>query len=196
MTFAIFGGSFDPVHLGHIAAAKSVLEQAADLVFLVPSALNPHKDSLPAGSPEQRLKMLELAIEGIPGIQIWAGEVQRPAPSYTIDTLRELSRLRPGEEAALVVGPDLLPRLNEWRDFPELCRKVLWLILQNRPGVEFQIPPSLGRTPGFRYRLIDNPEFEVSSSGIRNRLRRGEDCEGHLPQAVSRYIHEQKIYPA
>lgn len=182
LTVGIFGGSFNPVHNGHIAVAESVLKSGlADEVWLTLSPQNPLK----SGSSEliddhQRLEMLRLAAEGLPGLRVCDIELCLPRPSYTINTLNELSRRHPGIRFRLLIGADNMQIFDRWRAADEILERYSPIVYP-RPGY-----PCEG--------CIDMEQFNVSSTEIREMLKRGESINNLVPGKVEIYIRDNRLY--
>lgn len=204
----ILGGSFDPVHNGHLHLARA-LRRGADLaeVRFIPSQQPPHRDP-PVATPSQRREMLELAVRDEPGLTIDTRELRRGGISYTVDTLDSLRAELHDQPLCLILGMDAcrgLPQWREWRRIPELAH----LLVAYRPGTSRQLPDELAEL--MRTRLVTDPALlaqspyggislcniealDVSSSLIRRRARAGESLDGLLPPAVAEFIHHHRLY--
>ena len=199
-TVGVLGGTFDPVHEGHLHAASSV-RAALGLprVVLLPCARPPHKPGTSA-SDADRLEMLRLAVADRPGLEICTWEIDRGGTNYTIDTLRALRRER-GWDPVFVVGTDALVDLPSWRQ-PEALLAEFDLVVVDRPGrsadptgprvLPWTGAADLGRG-GRVFRLALAPR-DVSASEIRRRCAAGEPLSDLVPPAVARYIRERKLY--
>lgn len=185
----IFGGTFNPVHTGHLIAARDVFEQLRlDVLKLVPCALPPHK-SAPALAPaNHRLAMLRAAVRGQNGFEVDDIEIRRGPPSYSVDTLRELRCRYPRAQFFFVIGSDSLPELTLWRESAALFQFCTFAVV-TRPGYEPAKLPA-----GARCRFVRGHACEISSSDIRSRLARGADVRWLVPDAVFRYIRRVKPY--
>jgi nicotinate-nucleotide adenylyltransferase len=189
MRIGILGGTFDPVHLAHLVLAESCLDQAAlDAVWFVPAPRPPHKPEGTAAPFPDRLAMLQLAIAGHPRFRIDTCEANRPGPSYTFQTLHDLSSASPGTEWFLILGSDSLRDLPTWRKPEEIARLATLLIAQ-RPGVSAPAPPA-----DFRAQTILMPLLEISSSDIRQRIAAGRSIRYLVPGQVEEYLHRQQLY--
>lgn len=200
---AILGGTFDPVHLGHLhiaAAGRDLL--GADSATLMLSARPWHRDQ-PEAAPEHRWNMLRLAAESAPGLVASDIEAKRPGPSYTADTLRELRR-RTGTQEPLVwlIGEDAAALLPSWRDhhaLPELCH-LLVFAREGGPrrtpdGFRLaQHPQNLSETPSGTVHFADTPPMTVSSTDVRRIIATKSDASALLPAAVWAYIAEHGLY--
>lgn len=195
VTYGVLGGSFDPIHLGHVAAAEAVLRlRGLDQVLLVPTGQPPHKPPL-AASFDHRLAMARLAAEGRKGLSVIDLEGRRPGPSYTVDTLRELRRLHPGTAFELLVGADMLLDLPRWHRAEEVVREAR-IVAFGRPGsaseaARVAFEAAFGRD---RHVWLEFSPLEVSSTGIRKRLLAGEPVRGLLDPAVEAYIRAHGLY--
>lgn len=183
MRLGILGGSFDPIHNGHLIVAQLAREALQlDEVRLVVSAAQPLKAS--HGAPAaNRLRMVELAVEGIPGLVADGREVARGGPSYTVDTLRELGDELPGAELVLLLGADAAAELPRWKASEEV-RRLAALALFRR-GDE----PVTGGAAAF-----DVPEIAISSTAIRARAAAGLSLRGWVPGRVADYISGLALY--
>ncbi len=187
----LFGGAFDPVHHGHIAVASLAREcLELSLVLFAPGGLPPHKQCTVHASAAHRLAMLELAIGHTEGFTIYRGEIDRPGPSYTVDTVRELRGTYPGAELVLIVGSDNLPEIPTWHRYRELL-KMVRLCVVHRPGHSLKRPDALRDADVMG---IDSPEWGLSSSQVRTLVWQGRSCNGLIPPAVRRYIDEHRLY--
>ncbi len=195
-----FGGSFDPVHLGHLhAAARAERAFGLDHVLYVPAARSPHKAQLTGASAEERLLLLRLALAGEARRSVWEYELERPAPSYTIDALEELTRLRAGRgQLYLILGSDQLERLHEWRAI-ERVLELAQPIAIARPGAHQDsaalaarlAPAALARLAAGR---VEGELVELAASELRERLARGEDLRDALPPRVYEEIRARSLY--
>ncbi len=203
MKTAVFGGTFDPVHLGHTGLARAVLEKGyADRVLFVPAAQPPHKDGELVTPFETRLELLHAAVSGHPGFRIDPLEAKRTGKSYTIDTMRLLEEKKhPGEELMLLIGSDSLRTFHLWHQARELAAEFRCLIYPRRsaPAEDHELLKHWPRKQVeiFREgRMTGMPEFSCSSSEIREALISGhpEKAEKQLDPAVFRLIREKGLY--
>ncbi|MDF3847737.1 MULTISPECIES: nicotinate (nicotinamide) nucleotide adenylyltransferase [Achromobacter] len=189
----LLGGSFDPVHVAHIALARSAL-QALDLaeVQLIPAA-NPWQRAALHATAQQRRDMLELAIDGHPGLAVNPIEIDRGGATYTIDTLRALPQ---DARYVWLLGADQLANFCTWRDWQDIARQVD-LAVATRPGTALSAPPALAehlRSLGRDLQELPFSPMPVSASQIRQRLAQGESTEGLLDPAVTAYIAAHHLY--
>jgi nicotinate-nucleotide adenylyltransferase len=188
MRIGIFGGAFDPVHLGHLIAAEQAREQARlDRVWFLPTFQPPHKQR--SLTPfHHRVEMLELAIAGHEAFQVNTLEKERPGPSFTVDTLRLLRERHPDHEFNLILGADCVPDLASWRD-PEGIAAQASLVLVGRPDAEELDPPSF-----FRWQRIVSPLIQIASTDLRQRLAQGRSLRYLVPKAVECYLTQHQCY--
>ncbi|WP_043583748.1 nicotinate-nucleotide adenylyltransferase [Geminisphaera colitermitum] len=195
MNIGLLGGSFDPVHNGHLTAAREVLKKfPLDLILLIPAAQAPLKDAPVRASAADRLALLHAATDGIPGLAICDYELQRGGTSYTIDTLRHLHALHPppGNRLYWIIGADQLPQLPRWRD-PAGLACLADFICIHRPGHPLPPPPPI---PGLRlHTLMNTTPVDISSTELRARLARGESLdERWLPHNAIEYLRKTGLY--
>lgn len=195
MRVGILGGTFDPIHLGHLAAGQAAMECAdLDLVLLVPSAQPPHRGAAVA-SAEHRLAMAQLAVEGRRGFAVSDVEIRRGGSSFTVDTLHELKRARPGDELFLILGWDAARLFATWRRPDEILR-LASVVVVGRPGTPVPDRGQLdaaGLDPS-RVVLCTKPTPDISGSALRRAIARHEDVSGRVPDAVAGYIAEHGLY--
>ena len=199
MHIGIFGGSFDPVHFGHVRVAEACRDALPlATVLFVPAAAQPLKPYGPIASAEDRVRMLELAIEGRPGLEVSPIEIDRAGVSYTVDTLRQLSEQRPDDSLYLILGADALSDLPNWRE-PDEIRRLARLVVVDRPEARRIEPPraaEAGKPSEVLRDVIHVPTepLDVSSSEIRSRVARGESIAGLVPPAVAAYMERNQLY--
>lgn len=196
----LLGGTFNPVHTGHLILAQDALEQyELDQVLLVPCASPPHKEPgrlLPA---EHRLAMLELAIEGDPRLAVSKVEIERGGVSYSVDTVRQLKRLFPDADLRFIIGADSLTELHLWKDIGELVGLCDFITFE-RPGFDCSslTPARLALGEEVSRRLLDNVTrghlLAVSSSEIRARVAEAMSIRYLVPPGVEMYIFEHGLY--
>jgi nicotinate-nucleotide adenylyltransferase len=185
------GGSFDPVHFGHLIAAQDVYEQYHfDRLFLVPAAQAPLKAQDMQSVTEDRLAMLRAACEWDHRLEIADYELNKGGVSYTIDSVRHFRQQFPHDELFWIIGGDQLPLLHKWKDINQLASMVEFIFLE-RPG-----HPSKPHTdiPGLRLHRCDGHLIEISSSELRQRVRHGRSLNYFCPQKVIAYIESKKLY--
>lgn len=192
MTLAILGGTFNPVHLGHLILAQEVQSQfGVDLVLFVPAAIPAHKKPPEAeargASPEERLSMLHAAIEGVPGFAVDDCELRRGGVSYTIDTLADLSSRYPAAgRPLLVIGDDLLAGYDSWREPATVAQRARIVVAHRARAEETPFP--------YPHEYCHNPLMPISSSSVRERIARGLPVRFLVPEAVRRYVESRGLY--
>jgi nicotinate-nucleotide adenylyltransferase len=200
MRIGVFGGTFDPVHLGHLILAEQCREQGRlDQVWFVPAPRPPHKADQPLTRFEQRVEMLALAIAGNPAFRTDEIEKERNGPSYTVDTLAEFQKRHPGDEFFLLVGSDTLTDLPHWHDPVGVLRRA-GLAVMIRPGhpvLSADELRALVRLPAdvpLRLEVVETPLIDISSRDLRRRVVLGRSLRYLMPRAVEAYIQEKQIY--
>lgn len=195
----IFGGTFDPVHTGHVELAKDALEQAGlDRVIFVPARLQPFKLDRKTASGTDRMEMLKLALEGYDGMEASPYELESESISYTYLTMRAMSE-RFGDDIRLffITGTDTFLKIEMWKNSYELLTKYSYII-GARPGYrETELQDrimTLKERYGTEVLTIDNTQHDISSTEIRDILRSGGTLEGLVPERVERYIRKHGIY--
>ncbi len=187
----LFGGTFDPPHLGHLAFAEWARDRLQlDRVLFVPAGDPPHKRGRVLTPAATRLAMTELAIAGREGFEISRVELDRTGPSYTVDTLHALAAARPDARWYLLIGEDSLAELATWRE-PETVVRLATPVVARRVGARTRRP---ARAFGRRIVWLDDFGFDVSSSGVRTRVRRGASIRFLVPDAVERFIARRRLY--
>lgn len=179
----LYGGSFDPIHNGHLILARDAMERLElDRVVFLPARISPHKLDRSPAPPEARCEMLAAAIKGEPGFEMDACEVEREGPSFTIDTVRLYREKFPEAKLYYFIGDDNLPELDSWRDIAHLRELVRFVVL-SRAGMPF-----LSEFPLIT-RLV-----EISSTEIRNRIARGRSVDYMTPTSTCDVIKRLGLY--
>jgi nicotinate-nucleotide adenylyltransferase len=197
----IFGGTFDPVHYGHLVVAEEVYVtlQLTEMVF-VPSGQPPHKTHAEITAAEHRLEMLELAIASNPHFTVSRVDLDRPGPSYTADTLRLLRKQWGGNTAIyFIIGGDSLEELLSWHNPSGILRQLTHLVAVRRPGYnesEAYYDWLEARLPGIKQRLliVDAPQFDISGTDLRKRVAEGRPIKYQTPDSVESYIIQYGLY--
>lgn len=183
---ALFGGSFDPVHVAHLIVAEAAAEQLGVAVRFLPAREQPFKGSAHVASAAQRAAMLDLAIAGNPRFQVERLELDLPSPSYTVQTLRALAAREPGNRFALLLGADAVRDLTAWFDVEAL------------PGLADVVAFARAGGEPARHRLVSQviavPVLDVSATDIRARVRAGRSIRYLVPEPVRQYIAEHGLY--
>jgi nicotinate-nucleotide adenylyltransferase len=192
MKVGIFGGTFDPIHFGHLLLAEQAREAASlHEIWFIPAGEPPHKQGKPVTPAMERKKMVELAIEGHPQFKVNPIELMRSGPSYTVDTIMELKKQNPHVEFFLLVGADMVKNLPKWYKIKEIIQNVQVIGL-GRPGFDHDALPEY-----IEERLMwipDAVETNISSSIIRDRLMLNRSVRYLVPDSVYKYIKEQGLY--
>lgn len=195
----IMGGTFDPIHFGHINLAMDAGKQAGlDKVILVPAKLQPFKLDRKTASAEDRLNMINRAIEGIEGLEVSSVELDSESISYTYLTIRAMRDIY-GEKAQLyfITGTDSFLKIESWKNSVELLGSCSYLI-GTRPGYRQKELENcierIRRDYNTEVRNIRNTQLDISSTEVRERLKNGRECSDLIPSAVERYIKENGLY--
>ena len=191
----IMGGTFDPVHNGHLAAARQLRDVSGlDEVWLMPNATPPHRTAAPVASADDRLRMVRLAVESQPGLLPSALEVDRGGISFTIDTVRELARAFPGRPFAILLGSDAALQIRSWHEADALLAAARFVIF-NRP--ETTLAPQTLHELGFepsRTQIVHLDTPAIAAHQIRDRLARGAPIDDLVPVIVADYIRTHHLY--
>lgn len=197
MKLAVFGGTFNPVHSGHLRVAGNLLVAGlADRVLFVPARIPPHKEDSDLARGCDRLEMLRLAIRGTPSFEASPIELAREGRSYTADTLAALAAERAGDSLHFVLGSDNFAEVGKWARFEELVLLCEFLVVE-RPGFPLLLPPPSvpqALRSALRHRVVPGPTLPVASSDLRRMLRAGEDVSRSLPAPVLEYIRAHRLY--
>jgi len=185
----LFGGSFDPIHTGHVLVGQAAVEelQLTRLIF-IPAARSPFKPDLQPAPCEQRMAMIRLALAGRTDCEVSDVEIQRGGTSFTIDTVRFFGQRFPEAKLFYLIGADNVPGLPKWRDPEELARLAEFLVIP-RPG---QSPVAI--PPPFRGQYLSGFPFGVSASQIRDRVKAGQPIEHLVPTPVAEAIRNNRLY--
>lgn len=196
MRVGIFGGTFDPIHYGHLVAAeeaRSILK--LDKILIVPAGQPPHKTAHPITPPDHRVAMVQLAIASNPAFVLSRVDLDRPGPHYSVDMVTRLRReLGPGD-VFLIVGMDSLMDLPGWHEAERLMG-LCYIVGVNRPGYTYDLTPLEKAVPGIsaHIQVLEAPQLEIASHELQDRVRRGLPIKYQLPDAVEEYIHRHKLY--
>ena len=194
MRLGIFGGTFDPVHFGHLRTVEKAAQVfGLERVLWIPARLSPHKGGTPT-DPRHRVAMLALALERRPDWSVWLGELDREPPSYTVDTLADLQARSVHDELWLLMGTDTLATLDRWKNPEEIVRRARIASFYREPfsGPGLRIPP----VPGLANRLevFDAGSVKISATEIRKAIALGKSPAGQVPEPVAEYITKQGLY--
>ena len=183
MNLGILGGSFDPIHHGHLILARAALEELGlDRVLFIPANISPHKTETTPATAQDRLAMVQLAIEGEPGFAASDLELHRPPPSFTVETLRELRSRHPGDQFTLLIGADNVAKFGTWRE-PDEIRRLADLAVLDRAHHD------TGHDWPVVRRLVD-----ISSTDLRARVATGRSIRYLTPDPVCDYIATHGLY--
>jgi nicotinate-nucleotide adenylyltransferase len=200
MRLGLLGGSFDPVHFGHLLLAESAREQLAlDEVWLIPAAVSPFKQGRQQAPAKDRLQMLELAIAGNERLRASAMEIERGGVSYTVDTLEAIAAQQPDATLYLIVGGDALRDLPQWREPARICTLAIPAAVRRSGSTQpdFDALASLvspTRLADIRAAQIEMPLIELSSTDLRQRAAAGKSLRYRTPRAVEKYIETHRLY--
>jgi nicotinate-nucleotide adenylyltransferase len=184
----VFGGTFDPVHVGHVVVATETRAQLGlDRVLLVVAGDPWQKRGQVVASAADRLELVDVAVDGLEGIEASAIEIERDAPSVTADTLEALTA--PDRELFLLLGADAVANMGTWRRLEE-TRHLATVVVVERAGDVHSEPPG----PGWRVQRVSIPRLDIASTDLRLRLREGRPVDGLVPPAVVRTIHHRGLY--
>jgi nicotinate-nucleotide adenylyltransferase len=187
MTIGLFGGSFDPIHHGHLLVAQAVVEALGlEELRFVPAREQPFKIGRHAAPAETRARMVGLAIAGEPHFALERIELERAGPSYTVDTVRALREREPGREFAVLVGADTARDLQQWHEVDALAR-LASLVILSRPGSAIPALPWAVRT-------VDVPVIDISATEIRRRVAAGRSIRYWVPDPVAECIVADRLY--
>lgn len=183
MHLGIFGGTFDPIHHGHLILARAAAEELAlDRVLFVPANTSPHKSHAQTAAPADRLAMVRLALAGEPHFEVSDMELRRPPPSFTVDTLRECKAVHPNDDLYLLLGADQAAQFHTWHQ-PNEIRRLARVVVLDRAGSILPSEWTIVR------RLVD-----ISATDIRTRAATGRSIRYLTPDAVCDYIAAQRLY--
>lgn len=190
MRIGIYGGSFDPPHIGHLLVAGDACDSLSlDVLFVVPAGVQPLKTARPDGaSAADRLAMARLAFAGDPRIEVTAVEIERTGLSYSVDTVEEFSRRYPGADLFFLIGEDARTDLPRWRN-PERIRELSTLAILERSGSRPVAESSLDGEI-----IVSTRRIDVSSTEIRERVREGKGIAGFVRDSVEQFIHANGLY--
>ena len=198
MRVGIYGGTFSPVHNGHVAAAKAFMEQMwLDILYIIPTGVPPHKAMKGDATAKDRLEMCRLAFEGMEGVIVSDLEIRREGKSYTVDTLRQL--YDPDGRLFLLMGTDMLLTLDKWREPEEIFRLCypVYIRREEDGALDAAIMEKI-KTYQEKYgkvvRRIVAPAIEISSTDVRAAVAEGFPIEGAVPSSVAAYIRDRGLY--
>ncbi len=193
----VFGGTFDPPHLGHlILAAEARAQLSLDRLLWVLTSVPPHKLGQPITPLEDRLAMLQRALKDEPAFEISRVDIDRPGPHYSADTMRLLRNANPGATLAFLIGEDSLRDLTTWHEPAELVAECDEIGVMQRPAVDTDLSALEVQIPGLagKVHFVDAPLLEIASHEIRRRVAEGRPFRYFVPEAVYEYIIEKGLY--
>jgi nicotinate-nucleotide adenylyltransferase len=180
---AIYGGTFDPIHHGHLIVAREALERlGVDEVIFIPARVSPLRKTAPIAKDEIRLLMIQAAIENEPGFAVDDCELRRPPPSYTIDTAEQIRQYKSNATIYCLIGEDNVGKLTKWRRFADLEKMVRFVVLDRT-----------GQRPSHVYPVIRR-KIDISATEIRKRVASGRSIQYFVPPAVEEIIRREKLY--
>lgn len=188
-TIGIFGGSFDPIHIGHLVTTRFVYEQRnLEKIIFIPCFVSPLKTSAAHVNPGHRLKMLEIALEPFPFFEVSDYEILKGDTSYTIDTLLEMKKTY--ENIELIIGYDNLVVFDKWHEPDKILDLAKLIVMRRKTDMDHE--------PNNKYvdsaYIIDTPSIEISATDIRSRIQNGKSIDYLVPRKVKEYIHDNKLY--
>lgn len=195
MKIGLYGGTFDPIHLGHLIQAENAREKAGlDRVRFIPAADPPHKDR-PQTPGKLRLEMVQKAIEGNPYFELSDIEFRLPQPSYTIKTIDALRAKEPETEFVFIFGEDSLHQVHLWYDYETLLKRLPFVVFRrSKDDSDLEILAKKYRAQGARIQIIDAPWIDISSTDIRNRVAEGSSIRYRVSEGVRQTILAKDLY--
>ena len=196
-SLGILGGTFDPIHIGHLRMAEHVFNSMElEKIIFIPAYVPPHKLGQDFAPAQDRYAMMELAVAANPHFTVSDMELKRTGVSYTIDTIRQLHAQYEDRELNFIIGADSVAQLHTWHNIEEMLELTRFVAVW-RPGYEGameEMVQHLGQRARERVLLLDTPVYDISSTEIRTRIRQGASLAGLVPQAVEKYIYEHGLY--
>lgn len=192
MKIGILGGTFDPVHWGHLLLAETVREELSlDKIVFMPACIPPHKQSRPVSTGSHRVEMIRLAIANIPYFQVSDYEIQKQAVSFTRDTLKTLKEnVYQNDSLFLIIGEDNFRELDTWKDPASLFEYATVAVMKRSGSKSNEVIPDKFSQAIF----VKTPLLDISSSEIRDRVARGKSIRFRVPEAVEKYIEINELY--
>jgi len=185
----IFGGTFDPIHLGHLITAQSVREiRKLDKIIFIPAFISPHKNDVTTSSAEDRLNMIKLAVKGIPFFDFSDIEVKKGGVSYTVGTLRELKMIY--DKIEFIIGYDNIFTFHTWKEPDEIVKLASIIVLKRKSSH----PPLFEDKYYHQAVFVQTRGIEISATDIRERVKKGMPINFLVPPIVMEYIYKQKLY--
>ena len=192
MRLALFGGSFDPPHIGHLLAAGDACDQLAlDRIVFIPAATQPLKAGRTVATAEQRLAMVRLLVANDPRFEVSAFEVEQGGLSFTVNTLAHFARLQPARELFLLLGADVLESFGQWKEPGRILQLARLVLLERRRDEASSLPPDL---EGANVMRLQTRRIDISSTEIRERVRVGKPIRGFVTDDVAALIARDGLY--
>lgn len=189
----LFGGTFNPIHCGHVKAAESVQNIFSfDRILFIPSYLPPHKESVDVASAAHRLKMVELALASFDRFFPSSVEIDARGTSYSILTLNKIKEMFPQTEAFFLLGIDAFLEIETWKDYEDVLEQCSFVVM-SRPGFRLSEAKDI-LTEKYKIYLLSINTLDISSSEVRERIRKNQPIEGLVPENVENYIKEKRLY--
>lgn len=185
----VYGGTFDPIHHGHLITAQSVREiRNLDKIIFIPTYISPHKTNVKSSSPENRLEMIKLAVEGVDFFQVSDYEIKKQDISYTVDTLRELKKYY--NKIELIIGYDNIFKFHTWKEPDEIMKISKVIVLKRKSSQPAEYVDKYVKEATF----VQTRGIEISATDIRHRVHKGLPIHYLVPKEVEKYIIEHKLY--
>ena len=185
----IFGGTFDPIHMGHLITAQSVTEiRKLNKIIFIPAFISPHKKSAEASSTEHRSNMIKIAIHDVPFFECSEIEIKKGGISYTVDTLRELKKVY--DEIEFIIGYDNIFSFHKWKDPDEILKLAKIIVLKRKSS----LPPPFEDKYYHQAIFVQTRGIEISATDIRERVKHNHPIHSLVPQKVKEYIYEHNLY--
>ncbi len=195
MKLGIFGGTFNPPHVGHLGIVTAVADsQGLDKVLIMPAGIPPHKAAPDLASGQDRLEMCRLTFGCDGRFEISDIELQRDGRSYTYDTLCQIRELYPDDELFLIVGSDMLETFNLWYRYKDILSMCTLLAASRETDFKIDLKTVFGEEEIKKVKFIDIPVIEASSTEIRRRIENGENADGFLTEQTAQYIEKRGLY--
>jgi len=189
----LFGGTFNPIHCGHVKAAESVQNMFSfDRILFIPSCLPPHKESVDVASAAHRLKMVELALASFDRFFPSSVEIDARGTSYSILTLNKIKEMFPQTEVFFLLGIDAFLEIETWKDYEDVLEQCSFVVM-SRPGFRLSEAKDI-LTEKYKIYLLSINTLDISSSEVRERIRKNQPIEGLVPENVENYIKERRLY--
>ena len=184
----VLGGTFDPPQYGHISVAQAVMDKLRlDHVLFVPAGDPWQKEE--EATPAQRVEMVSLAIAGFDDFSVSTVDVDRPGPTYTVDTLRDLARIYPDSELFFILGDEAFSGIETWKDYEDLAQLATFIVV-SRHDMSVEVPAKLSPSVN----LLEISALPISSTLCRERIANGQSLDGLVPDTVGQYIEEHQLY--